>query len=70
MMIKQLMIHTLLSEVVKGTLGHMSCKTACDCTAVAAVDSHPFHLVAQPLPFIHDNRETHPGSLFINAGVP
>lgn len=31
-MMKQLMIHTLLSEVVKGTLTHTPRKTGCDWT--------------------------------------
>lgn len=58
MMMKQLMIHALLSEVVKGALAHTPWKTACDCTIVAGIDSHLVHQVARPVAFSHDNRDT------------
>lgn len=58
MMMKQLMIHTLLSEVVKGTFAHKPWKTACDCTTVAGIDSYLLHRVARPVAFSHDNRDT------------
>lgn len=58
MMMKQMMIHTLLSEVVKGMLAHTPRKTVCDCTTVAGIDSHRLHRIAQPVVFNHDNRDT------------
>lgn len=51
------MIHTLLSEVVKGTLAHTPRKTACDGLVVAGIESHLLHHVAQPVAFSHDNAD-------------
>lgn len=56
MMMKQMMIHTLLSEVVKGMLAHTPRKTVCDCTTVANIDSHHLHRITGPVLFNHENR--------------